>query len=273
MISDKQYKTLVRAMKHVRTISSASDIAEMHRNTGSKYLKVGDLPSNIKKPRNPPNQPAAIREEHWSEIQMILEDSPELEATAALEYLQEKYEGFYNGKELRSLQRRMKEWRVFNGSEKEVMFWQTYRAGEKSQSDFIKMDYLKVTIRGKQYNHLLFHFMLPYSGWEDAMVCEGGESFANLRDGYEKALWRLGGVTKEHRTDNLSAAITVTKKGKFFTENWKKLTQHYNVAPTVNNAGKSNENGKVERSNGMIKRSIENHLYLRRSKDFDRVEE
>ncbi len=264
MISDEQYKVLVRAMKHVRTITKASDVAGIHRNTGSKYLKAGETPSNLKKPRKAPTQPAAIREEHWLEIKSILEESPELEATAALEYLQENYEGFYSGKELRSLQRRMKEWRIFNGKIKAVMFLQTYRPGERSQSDFVNMNYLKVTIRGQQYDHLLFHFMLPYSGWEYAMPFEGGESFSNLRLGYENALWQLGGVTTEHRTDNLTAAITVTKTGKFFTENWKRVMQHYKVEPTVNNAGKSNENGKVERSNGMLKRSIENYALQRK---------
>jgi hypothetical protein len=260
-------------MKFVKTIKAAAEIADLHRHTAVKYLKTGELPSDLQKSRKPTVQPTAIQEEHWEDLKSILEDSPELEATAALIYLQEKYEGCYNGKEVRSLQRRMKDWRVFNGKTKAVMFSQIYRPGERSQSDFINMNYLKVTIRGQQYDHLLFHFMLPYSGWEYSSPCEGGESFRNLREGYETALWLLGGVTTEHRTDNLTAAITVTKKGKVFTENWAKLMVHYKVEPTTNNAGKSNENGKVERSNGMLKRSLENHLYLRKSRDFDTVAE
>ena len=109
-----------------------------------------------------------------------------------------------------------------------MMFYQTYEIGERSQSDFIHMNYLKITIAGEEYNHLLYHFMLPYSGWEDVMVCEVGESFENLCRGYEKALWKLMGVPKEHRTDNLTAAINITKKGKFFTTNWENLNKHYN---------------------------------------------
>ena len=269
MISNEQYKILLQTMKHVKTINEAATISELHRNTASKYIKAGDLPSNLHKLRKDAALPCAIREEHWTELEAILKESPELEATAALEYLQEKYEGIYNGKELRSLQRKMKEWRVFEGQSKEVMFSQIYRPGERSQSDFIHMDYLKVSIRGQQYDHLLFHFMLPYSCWEYAMHCKGGESFSNLVEGYENALWLLGGVTQKHRTDNLAAAITVTKEGKYFTDSWQKVMRHYNVEPTVNNAGKSNENGKVERSNGLFKRSLENHLYLRKSRDFD----
>ena len=140
MISNEKYKVLVRAMKYVKTIKAAAEIADLHRNTASKYLKSGDLPSNLQRPRKPPVQPAAIREEHWEELKSILEESPELEATTALNYLQDKYEGYYNGKELRSLQRRMKEWRLLNGKNKAVMFSQIYRPGERSQSDFVNMN-------------------------------------------------------------------------------------------------------------------------------------
>ena len=38
--------------------------------------------------------------------------------------------------------------------------------------------------------------------------------------------------------------------------NWSHLNKHYKIEPTANNAGKSNENGKVERSNGLFKRSL-----------------
>jgi RHS repeat-associated protein len=54
-------------------------------------------------------------------------------------------------------------------------------------------------------DHLLFHFMLPYSNWEHVTICYS-ESFESLSQGYDEAVWTLGGVTLEHRTDNLSAA-------------------------------------------------------------------
>lgn len=265
MISNEQFNTLVRAMSTVKSVGKSATIAGMHRNTATKYLKAQDLPSNLKKQRNNVSRAEAIKEEHWAEIELILDDSPELEASAAIDYLAEKY-NCYSRQQLRSMQRRIKKWRVHNGPDKEVIFWQNYRPGERSQSDFIHMNYLKVTIQGEQYNHLIYHFMLPYSGWEDAMICEGGESFVNLRNGFETALWKLGGATHKHRTDNLQAAID--SKTKEFTRNWAAVTSHYDIDPTVNNPGKSNENGKVERSNGMFKRSIENHLYLRKSRDF-----
>lgn len=273
MISDEQYRMLVGAMKKLKQIKISAEIAGIHRNTGSKYLSKGLLPSETKKKRRARNQLDVINAEHWAEVISLLTASPELESTALFDYLLEKYPNNYTGKELRTLQRKIRSWRVKDGAEREVMFYQDYHPGERSQSDFIHMNYLNVTIQGKQYDHLLFHFVLPYSSWENVLVCEGGESFENLSRGYERSLWKLGGVPKIHRTDNLTAAITVTKEGSYFTTNWQQLMNHYGVEPTVNNPGKSNENGKVERSNGLIKASLENQLALRRSKDFNSVEE
>ena len=35
----------------------------------------------------------------------------------------------------------------------------------------------------------------------------GGESFVALAEGLQNALWSLGGVPREHRSDSLSAAF------------------------------------------------------------------
>lgn len=268
MISHEQYITLVKAMNITNNIEKAATIAGMHRNTASKMLKNGKVPKNKRKKQVASIKSQIIEEKHWHELASILKVSPELEATAGMDYLLNKYPDHYTGKEIRSLQRKFRDWRIEFGADQEVMFSQIYHPGERSQSDFIHMDYLKITISGQQYNHLLFHYVLAYSGWEDVLVCTGGESFYNLSSGYERAVWKLGGLTKTHRTDNLSAAITRTAKGNHFTDSWNKLMSHYAVEPTVNNPGKSNENGKVERSNGLLKRSLENQLKLRGSKDF-----
>jgi hypothetical protein len=269
MIKKQQYITLVIAMNKLADIGTASEIAQMHRNTGSKYLKSGKFPGETGKRKPGFIRPSSIQDGDWEEVKKRLEDFPELEATAVLENLMERHEGRYTGKELRSLQRKICDWKALHGHEKEVIFWQTYSPGERSQSDFIHMDYLNIMIQGKQFDHLIFHFTLPYSGWENVMVCEGGESFENLCAGYEGSVWKLRGVPKIHRTDNLSAAITASTRN--FTDSWGKLMSHYNTQPTVNNPGKSNENGKVERSNGLIKRSLANQLCFRGSKDFKSI--
>src|SRR5438067_1716366 len=51
------------------------------------------------------------------------------------------------------------------------MFPQEHRAGEYGQSDFTSMNDLGITIGGERFDHLLYHFVLPYSRWETGMVC------------------------------------------------------------------------------------------------------
>ena len=55
--------------------------------------------------------------------------------------------------------------------------------------------------------HKLYHFRLEYSGFCHVAVVLGGESYVALAEGLQDALWALGGVPKEHRTDSLSAAF------------------------------------------------------------------
>ena len=52
--------------------------------------------------------------------------------------------------------------------------------------------------------NLLYHFRLPYSGFEYADVVLGGESYAALSGGLQNSVWTLGGSPQEHRTDSLS---------------------------------------------------------------------
>ena len=115
------------------------------------------------------------------------------------------------------------------------------------------MDSLRVTIGGKLFPHLLFHFMLPYSKWEDASICFT-ESFDSLTAGYEQAVWKLGKQAPEHRTDNQSAVSTTIKGKIVFTERWQEFMKHYRVVPTSNNPGKGHENGSVEKSHDLLKK-------------------
>ena len=78
--------------------------------------------------------------------------------------------------------------------------------GRMALSDFTDANELGVTIAGQALDHRLYHFVLAYSGWEHAAVVLGGESFPALAENLQNALWTLGGVPGEHRTDSLSAA-------------------------------------------------------------------
>ena len=57
------------------------------------------------------------------------------------------------------------------------------------------------------YNTCLYQFRLAFSGWRYVLAIQGGESYAALAEGLQRALSRLGGCPQEHRTDSLSAAF------------------------------------------------------------------
>jgi hypothetical protein len=88
-----------------------------------------------------------------------------------------------------------------------VIFRQEHPPGWMGLSDFTDMRDLGVTIAGQLLDHRLYHFGLPFSGFEHAHVVLGGESFVALAEGLQNALWSLGGVPEQHRSDSLSAAF------------------------------------------------------------------
>jgi hypothetical protein len=107
----------------------------------------------------------------------------------------------------RTLERRIRAWRAIHGEEQDVIFRQVQEPGRLELSDFTDMAALGITIAHQVLDHRLYHFRLAYSGFEHAHVVPGGESFVALAEGLQNALWSLGGVPREHRTDSLSAAF------------------------------------------------------------------
>jgi hypothetical protein len=171
---------------------------------------------------------------------------------------------------LRTLQRRFRNWRALCGADLEVYFDQVHRPGEQCQSDFTDLSALDVTIGGEPFPHLLYHFVLTYSNWESVTLCFS-ETFEALSEGLQRALWQLGGVPGEHRTDNLSAATheLAKSRGRGFTERYQDLLDHYGVRPSKNTPGRAHENGDVESSHRGLKNTIDQRLRLRGRRDFE----
>ena len=103
--------------------------------------------------------------EVWGEVRSKLDVNPGLEAKTLFGYLQRKYPGKFADGQLRTLQRRVKTWRALEGPPKEVFFPQVHHPGQLSQSYFTHMNGLQITIGGQKFNHLIYHFVLPYSNW------------------------------------------------------------------------------------------------------------
>src|SRR5208283_1609016 len=130
---------------------------------------------------------------------------------------------------------------------------------------------LGVTIAGELLDCRLYHFRLPFSGFEHAHVVLGGESFVALAEGLQNALWALGGVPEQHRSDSLSAAFRNlgADAKEDLTKRYEALCAHYGMTPTRNNLGVSHENGSIESAHGHLKRALADALLLRASRDFD----
>lgn len=213
-----------------------------------------------------------------SELVKLLEDNPDLQPKTLLIYLQRTYTDpkgnpVYNDSILRTLQRRVAYWLTQNGKQKDIIFPQVHFPGQQSLSDFTQMDRSEILIRGVVFKHMLYHFRLVYSKWSYAKVIQGGESFQALSEGLQEALFHLGGSTKEHRTDSLSAAfknLSLESK-KDLTEQYRLLCAYYGMEPTRNNKGESHENGSVESSHGHLKNRIAQELLLRGNHDFESI--
>lgn len=230
---------------------------------------------------------AASKERHWrtrkdpfaevwdSEIVPRLEQQPKLHATTLFEDLQERHPGKFANATKRTFQRRIKAWKALHGPDKEVMFRQVKEPGRQGLSDFTELNDIEVRVAGEVLEHRLYHFRLAYSGWSYVKVVLGGESFSALSEGLQEALWRLGGVPREHRTDSLSAAYKnlSPEAREDFTERYEQLCVHYGMRATRNNRGASHENGAVESPHGHLKRRMRQALLLRESADFASLED
>jgi hypothetical protein len=205
----------------------------------------------------------------------MLEKEPRLSPITIFEHLQEKYPDKYTRSQLRTLQRRIKDWKGAKGPAKEVMFAREHRPGDMGLSDFTKFKAATITVAGRPFEHLLYHYRLAYSGWQYVRVVRGGESFAALAEGLQNALSRSGGSPKIHRTDSLSAAYRNEKHRteEDLTRRYEEMCAHYNMEPTRNNRGVAHENGAVEGSHGHFKRRLYQALLLRGGADFETVED
>jgi DNA-binding XRE family transcriptional regulator len=266
----QQVKVFMSQREAGKTQAAAAAKAGISERTGRRIEREGFKPEPKTRRWRTRNDPFAAV---WDEVAEQLGSHPELQALTLLEWLQDTYPGQYPDKLLRTLQRRIKDWRARYGPDKEVMFPQIRAPGRQGLSDFTKLKGTVITIRGVVLEHLLYHFRLAFSGWCHVRVVQGGESFTALAEGLTEALQRLGGVPAEHRTDSLSAAYRNLDRDtrNDITERYEALCRHYGMDASRNNRGRGHENGSIESPHGHLKRRIRQHLALRGSADFDSV--
>jgi len=266
-ITDQQAK-LYMNLRRTHTRETAAAKAGFSTSTGARLDADAQMPSQKRAPRGR-RRPDPLAEYWDSEIVPMLRASPGLRPITLLLEMQRRHASFPDNLR-RTLERRVRHWQALHGPEREVIFRQEHPPGQQALSDFTDAMELGVSIAGTPLDHRLYHFRLAFSGWEQAHVVLGGESFVALAEGLQNALWSLGGAPEEHRSDSLSAAFRNLERDatEDLTERYEALCAHYGMAPTRNNRGLAHENGAIEGPHGHLKRSLRQALLLRGSNDF-----
>ncbi|OGA26943.1 MAG: integrase [Betaproteobacteria bacterium RIFCSPLOWO2_12_61_14] len=225
------------------------------------------LPSQ-RPPRHWRTRADPLREIWEAEVVPMLSGAPSLMAVTVFEELQRRHPERLGESVLRTLQRRVRQWRAENGTEREIFFAQEHPPGRLGLSDFTVANELGVSIGGLGFEHRLYQFTFAHSGWRHANIVLGGESFQALTSGLQDALWMAGGVPEEHRTDSLSAAFNNLVEQEELTRRYRELCAHYGLRASRNNLGLSHENGPIESRQGSLKRALDQALLLRGTREF-----
>src|SRR5689334_5272199 len=271
MVTDEQVRRLRKLSNTEKNQEIAASKAGMDPTTARRYLGLGRLPSELRKERRWRTREDAFSEV-WDAVQRQIEESPGLEAKTLFEWLQREFPGRFSDGQIRTLQRRIKLWRATEGPAHEVYFGQKHTPGKLCASDFTHMAELGITIAGQTFEHLVYHFVLTYSNWETGTICYS-ESLESLTEGWQNAVWELGAVPAEHRTDRLSSAVNNMSNREEFNRRYEALLRYYGVKPQRTNPSSPHENGDAEQSHHRFKRAVEQALLLRGSREFaDRAE-
>jgi hypothetical protein len=275
MVSDEQVRLLRRMLMKKKTRSAAAAAAGMSRRTAQKWQQ-GSLPSE--KPRRPHDWrsvPDPFADVWDTEVVPLLlgDQDAVLEAKTVLELLEERHPGKFGPKQLRTLQRRFRDWRALHGPGKEVFFEQRHVPGREGALDFTHGTELGVTIAGQLFAHLLFLFTLSYSKWRWVGLALG-ETFEALVGGLQSALWTLGACPAVVRSDNLSAAThELATGGRSLTKRFKAVLDHYRLESTRIEPGESHQNGVAEKTNDLVKSALVQALVIRGGRDFASVDD
>src|ERR1035437_10133922 len=268
MVTDEQVRRLRKVANREKNQEISASKAGMDTTTARRYRGLERLPSELQTERGWRTREDPFGEV-WDAVRRQVQESPGLEAKTLFEWLQREYPGRFSDGQIRTLQRRVKLWRVTEGPAQEVYFGQKHVPGRLCASDFTHMTELGITIGGQTFEHLVYHFVLTYSNWETGTICYS----ESLSEGWQNAVWELGAVTVEHRTDSLSSAVNNMSNLEEFNRRYEGMMNYYGVKPRHTNPASPNENGDAEQSHHRFKRAVEQALLLRGSRDFGSLAE
>ena len=161
MVTDCQVRKLMKLLNEEQTLSLASAKSGMDEKTARKYRCLGKVPSEVSKEHSWRTREDPFAE-IWEEVRSKLDVNSGLQAKTLFKDLQRRHPGEYQDGQLRTLQRRVKQWRALEGPPKEVFFEQRHEPGELCQSDFTNMNKLGVRIQGQCYSSRCSAIHDPY---------------------------------------------------------------------------------------------------------------
>lgn len=128
MITKQQYHRLMNEHQSNDNISLSALKADVSRATARKYVRAGKPPAELQVKHTWRTQEDPLSGV-WPRAEAMLEAAPELEAKALFEHLIEQLPGKMEEDHLRTFQRRVQEWRLQHGPDKEVFFPQNRTPG------------------------------------------------------------------------------------------------------------------------------------------------
>ncbi len=273
MLKDAQVRLLRKKVKEGKTIVAAAAASDMSERSAYTW-KAGALPSETKGERPWRTRPDPFEAVWETEVVPLLaaDERGVLEAKTVLTDLRRRHGEKFSEGHLRTLQRRVHEWRALQGPGKEVMFEQEHKPGREGAFDFTDMSDIGITIAGQAFAHLMFQFILSFSKWRSVGLAFT-ETFEAVLRGLQGALWELGGTPEVLRSDNLSAAThQIPEGGRELNRRFAAVLDHYDVKSTRIQPRKSHENGVAEKANDIFKSAVTQALVLRGSSDFSSVD-
>jgi hypothetical protein len=270
MVTDRQVRRLREQRMAGKTLAAAAAAAGMSERTARTW-QAGSLPSVTKSSRTWRTRSDPFARVWATEIEprLVADIEGRLQALTLFEWLREQYPHQFQSGQLRTLQRRVRDWRARYGPDPEVFFEQTAVPGREAAVDFTDASDLQVTIAGEPFEHLWFEWVLSFSGWTYTELA-ASESFEALVSGLQGAMWTLGAAPQVVRHDNLSAATHELRRsgGRHLNARFRAVLDHYGLQSSRIRPYQAHENGIAEQSHHQTKTAVEQALLLRGSRDF-----
>ena len=274
MVTGQQVRRLRQKLMQGKTQEAAAAAAGMSVRSAGKWQR-GLLPAERKSPRTWRTRPDPFTGIWNDVIEPLLRRDPEsaLQATTVLDWLEERYPGRFSPAQLRTLQRRLRDWRALHGPGTGGVLSSGTSTGPGSPNGFHRRRRTASQHRRSALSPPLLrvHPQPPRGG--DSWTWPSERPLKLCRRGCRVRFGPLGGLPQVVRTDNLSAATHELKetKGRTLTQRYAALLEHYGLQATRTNPRSSHENGVAEQAHYRLKTALAQALIIRGSRDFPSV--